>query len=110
MMQDDKAILKAFANAKVKESKLKAEIKELQPEVERIVNELTNGEKGDTVLVKGGKISITEGTRKYVYPEHVIEQEELLKEQIKDIKTLSEQVGDGTYEIPRGIRFTIDKK
>ena len=104
MTQQEKEILNQYASAKVSATEAKNVIDTLKDAVVDIMVKHTGGEKGDKLKTELGNFSIKKN-RKYVYPDEVETQEEQLKEQIKSIKTESEQIGSGQYEEAVSLTF-----
>lgn len=96
MTQQEKKILNQYASAKVQEKKAKNIINELKDSVISILVKYTGGESGDKLKIDEGSFSINK-KRSYVYPDYVNVGEKELKEEIKALKTKSEQIKDGEY-------------
>jgi len=108
MTQQEKQILNEYASAKRAESDAKEIVNVLKEQVLDIVGKYTGNEAGDKVEIESGKFSLSK-RRKYVYPEHVLSEEEELKSNIKNLKLKSEQIGDGSYEESTSLTFTKNK-
>lgn len=100
-MEEQKEILKKYAEIKDVVKRCEAQIEEMKPQIVDIISKLNPGEDEHPVEVEGiGKFSCVQ-KRKYSYSTET----RVLEDKVKEVKKTEEQNGVATYIINPYLKF-----